>query len=442
MEVGLFTRTESIKYLVARSGIADEHGADQVAAELEDLPLALAQAATVIKLKGLSYPEYAERLRAFPLARMLPSDRGDAYAHSTAAAILLSIRSVSDADPTGLTGAVISAAAVLSAEGISRDVIDGILDGRSGETDLDDVLAGLVQTSLAVWAKDRGSIVMHRLVARAERDRLEAEGTLAERIKTTANGLRGILIDEQSAWQHRQEGAELVAHALAVWQSGVYATDRQAITPDALPPYAYLGAWAVRHLVATADLSRAIRAGHSVLADSERVLGPDHPDTLSSRNNLAYAYESAGQLEKAIPLFERTLADRERVLGPDHPDTLSSRNNLASAYESAGQLEKAIPLFERTLADRERVLGPDHPNTLSSRNNLASAYRSAGQLEKAIPLFERTLADRERVLGPDHPDTLSSRNNLASAYRVGRAAGEGDPAVRAHPRRQRTDAGR
>jgi Tetratricopeptide repeat len=46
---------------------------------------------------------------------------------------------------------------------------------------------------------------------------------------------------------------------------------------------------------------------------------------------LAYAYESAGRLDQAIPLYERTLADRERVLGPDHPDTLSSRNNLERA---------------------------------------------------------------------------------------------------------------
>jgi len=152
------------------------------------------------------------------------------------------------------------------------------------------------------------------------------------------------------------------------------------------------------------------------LADQEHLLGPNHPDTLSSRNNLACAYESAGNLERAIPLFEQTLADRLRVLGPEHPDTLGSRNNLAGAYESAGNLERAIPLHEQTLADFERVLGPEHPNTLTSRNNLAYAYESAGNLERAIPLYEQTLADSERVLGPEHPDTLTSRNNLAYAY--------------------------
>jgi hypothetical protein len=59
------------------------------------------------------------------------------------------------------------------------------------------------------------------------------------------------------------------------------------------------------------------------------------------------------------------------TLGPDHPDTLGTRHNLASSYWSAGRTQDAINLQERVLADRERILGPDHPNTLTTRNNLA-----------------------------------------------------------------------
>ena len=77
-------------------------------------------------------------------------------------------------------------------------------------------------------------------------------------------------------------------------------------------------------------------------------------------------------------MHEQTLAARERVLGPDHPNTLHSRNNLAIAYQDAGRLDEAISLHEQTLAARERVLGPDHPDTLTSRNNLATAYQARG----------------------------------------------------------------
>ena len=71
-----------------------------------------------------------------------------------------------------------------------------------------------------------------------------------------------------------------------------------------------------------------------------------------------------------------TLAGTERMLGADHPDTLGSRSNLAYAYQAAGDLGRAIPQYEQTLADTERVLGADHPQTKMVRDNLAASRRS------------------------------------------------------------------
>jgi hypothetical protein len=68
-----------------------------------------------------------------------------------------------------------------------------------------------------------------------------------------------------------------------------------------------------------------------VLAERERVLGTDHLDTLTSRNNLAWAYQQAGDSRRAVLLFEAMLSDFVRVLGTDHPETRRVRNNLATA---------------------------------------------------------------------------------------------------------------
>ena len=42
-------------------------------------------------------------------------------------------------------------------------------------------------------------------------------------------------------------------------------------------------------------------------------------------------YRAAGRTAEAIPLLERALADFERVQGTDHPDTQTTRSNLALA---------------------------------------------------------------------------------------------------------------
>ena len=80
---------------------------------------------------------------------------------------------------------------------------------------------------------------------------------------------------------------------------------------------------------------------------------------------------------------KQNLNDSERILGPDHPNTLTTRNNLAESYRAAGRIDEAITLHKQNLNDRERILGPDHPNTLTSRNNLASSYREAGRIDEA-----------------------------------------------------------
>jgi hypothetical protein len=106
---------------------------------------------------------------------------------------------------------------------------------------------------------------------------------------------------------------------------------------------------------------------------------------------------------------------RERTQGPDHPDTLAARGDLASGYHSAGRFALAIPLYEQTLREHERVLGPDHPHTLTSRANLASAYHGMRRRTEAVAAFEAALADCEQYLPPRHPMTQTIREHLEAA---------------------------
>jgi eukaryotic-like serine/threonine-protein kinase len=145
-------------------------------------------------------------------------------------------------------------------------------------------------------------------------------------------------------------------------------------------------------------------------------LGPDHPDTLSTMNQLARSYRALGRNADALKLYEETLALRKVRLGPEHPDTLRSMAGVATSYYDLGRHIEALKLNEEALALRKATLGPDHPDTLTSMNNLAGSYYALGRHAELLKLNEETLALRKAKLGPDHPDTLSSMNNLAISY--------------------------
>jgi len=149
------------------------------------------------------------------------------------------------------------------------------------------------------------------------------------------------------------------------------------------------------------------------LAIAQAQLGPDHPDTLNARANLAWWLGEAGQPAHAAEQFRDLLADRLRVLGPDHPGTLTARGNLACWLGAAGQPDQAGGQFRDLVADCLRVLGPDHPYTLTARGNLADWLGAAGQPGQAAAQYRDLLTDCLRVLGPDHPYALTTRANLA-----------------------------
>ncbi len=76
------------------------------------------------------------------------------------------------------------------------------------------------------------------------------------------------------------------------------------------------------------------------LEKSKAKLDEDHPDTLSSINNLASVLDAQGLYASAEPLYVECLARRKAKLGEDHPDTLSTISNLAALYDTLHVCER------------------------------------------------------------------------------------------------------
>jgi Tetratricopeptide repeat len=67
----------------------------------------------------------------------------------------------------------------------------------------------------------------------------------------------------------------------------------------------------------------------------------------------------------------RALEGSEKALRKEHPDTVTSVNNLAIVLQDQGKYEKAETMNRRVLKGNEKALGKEHSNTLTSIDNLA-----------------------------------------------------------------------
>ena len=80
-----------------------------------------------------------------------------------------------------------------------------------------------------------------------------------------------------------------------------------------------------------------------------------------SATGLAIDLRALGEHQAARELDEDTLARNRRVLGEDHPSTLTTATNLAVDLRALSDHQTARELDEDTLARKRRVLGEDHP---------------------------------------------------------------------------------
>ena len=75
-----------------------------------------------------------------------------------------------------------------------------------------------------------------------------------------------------------------------------------------------------------------------------------------------------GDHDGALAEYRDVLAAQLRVLGPDHPSTLTTRHQVAREMAARGDHAGAEAEYRDVLAARLRVLGPDHPATLTTRH--------------------------------------------------------------------------
>ncbi|MGH3899648.1 MAG: FxSxx-COOH system tetratricopeptide repeat protein, partial [Pseudonocardiaceae bacterium] len=370
VRVELFDPGESVRLLVRRVPRLLAPDAARIAAAVDNLPLAVAQAAAYLDDTGLSAGEYL-RLLDTRDAELLADEAPTGYPVSLAASWQVAFDRLAVDEPAALE--LLSLCAHLAPEPIPFTLFTAHAQAlpRALATAASDPLRFARLTRLlrsrSLARVQTGSLQLHRLVQAILRARSAAEPDLAV---------------------------------------AVVRLMRAAVSPD---PWNNPGTWPqwrrlLPHVLTATDAGRAL---------------DDAGDGVAWLLNATATYlRTRGEPAASLPLFERARELRRRVLGEEHPHTLTSANNLAHNLRALGQHEAARRLNEDTLTRRRRVLGEDHPNTLLSAGYLAADLLGLGEFEAARRLAEDTLTRSRRVLGEDHPRTLTLANILAADLRV------------------------
>jgi hypothetical protein len=373
LEVDVLTRAETVALLGARIPALGEELADALAAELGDLPLAAAQAAGYLEQTDLPAADYLRRFRARRASLLA---RGDVvgYAGRIDTTWSLSLERLRGEDSAAV--ALLELAAFLAPEPIPLSLVgahavllDEPLRSAAAEPDtLVDAVGSLVGYSLA--RRYGGGFQVHRLVQAVVRQQLPAERqqATAERVVDLLAAAAPGDPEDPATWAAY---AELAPHVLATAPTADHdPADRQLILDT------------IHYLSAHGDSSASQAVAEQLLGHWRTVLGPDHPDTLTTARRLTYALFAVGAAERARVLGEDTLQRCRRALGPDHPGALLAAAALALVL--AREPEQGRTLGEDTLQRCRRVLGADHLITLWASAALTHVSVQLGHAAAAL----------------------------------------------------------
>jgi hypothetical protein len=435
-------------FLLARAKSNEQAAAHDLAEELGGLPLALEQACAYMVTSGLSIADYLRQFRvrhAELLARGEPADHCD----NVATTFSLAFGLLQQAAPEAI--ALLCLTASCSSDAIPLLLLLGPLPQVA------DILSPPVRSALtplsgdvlriydAVMALRRyslsgpltaGSLSVHRLVQVTALSQLADEERDLWGQATATLVAAALPLDPQDpeSWP---AFAALLHHGLTVLPAGsaalaqlvswigeagdpASARDRLAELLPAMERV--LGAEHPATLTARANLARwtgeagdrtAARDQLALLAPvQQRSSGPEHPATLAVRADLARWTGETGDPVTARDQLAALLPVRERISGPRHIDTLRLRQQLASWTGEAGDAIGARDQCAALLPVMADALGPEHPRTLTVRHNLASWIADTGDVTGARDTYAELLPIRERVLGETHPDSLDCRHQL------------------------------
>jgi serine/threonine protein kinase/Flp pilus assembly protein TadD len=164
------------------------------------------------------------------------------------------------------------------------------------------------------------------------------------------------------------------------------------------------------------DYRRAGPHLRKALALHEAQLGPDHPDTLTSRFGVAKLLAFQGKYKEAEAEFRLLYEKRRAVRGEGHPETIEAMNMLALVLVELVRYDEAEKLYLQARALLERggkEAAGDPTQPLMVAHNLALLYWNWGRYDQARELFELARAGLTARLGPEHPDALMVLQNIA-----------------------------
>jgi tetratricopeptide (TPR) repeat protein len=460
VDVGAFTRQESLALLRVRTGRDEADAAGVLADELGDLPLAVAQAAAYVDSHSLAIADYVALYRTASGRLLAVGLNPGEYPRSVATTWLIHMEHFRREQPVALD--LLRLCAFLAPVDIPLDLL--LAPSAELPPTLAPLMTDVMAREEAVGALRRANIVertsrdrlgVHRLVQAVTRDQLGNRGcnewsartvaavesvfppdpeeptswpvahqlsvhalSAAGRVSTalpTAVIIAALLLSRLATYlaargqlplageiADRSVGAMTAAvEALSIGHQGI----RQEIPGladevDRHLAHILLSASSV-HLAAD-KRAPVLRYAHQAIEIVERCFGPNSPLLVPALNALAISCDQADHATRGT-LLHRALDLQTRHGLPDDPQLIQTIANLAALDCERGDLDSGFDYYHQALELLDCAGRAKTGQAADVHHNLGNIAYERGDLRSALAEYQRAFEIMKATHDPNHP---------------------------------------
>ncbi|HEV7491746.1 MAG TPA: tetratricopeptide repeat protein, partial [Rhodanobacteraceae bacterium] len=151
---------------------------------------------------------------------------------------------------------------------------------------------------------------------------------------------------------------------------------------------------------------------------AENTEGSEGLTVASLHRNLGIIAASRSHYADALAQVHATLDIHNKVLGPEHPQTLDDMVDIAQYEQHLGHYREARELLQKTDAIQQRTLGAESPSRAGTLVDLGLALIDDGDLDGAERAFNDAIRIWEPKLGRDFQGVQFAVGNLGHVHRL------------------------